>query len=287
MNGRLIERFYLSPTASFIFKPLTNNRQLGKEVWVHEHILSSFPAIFPKIISYSLNDVPELNWMILEDLGPLVHDFHVDSVIGVVKWMAWWHSLPIEKWGNVPSAGLKPPFPDVAADICVRKKEILQLLPMLGLEQDGIDELYALLDQAVLTEKLVLSHGDLHAGNFAVAKDKLMILDWEHAHLNTPYWDLYHLIDMLHPLFPKKITAPFRERILSVYLDQVEYEVDRDVFVKEYYLFAAVFSMWMLLLIQKDLQGNGGKWSVDQLRVQFEETAASLKQCVASLFGKS
>src|SRR4051812_7310168 len=69
MNGRFVERFYLTPTLSYIFKPLTNNRQLGKEVWVHEHILPLFPAIFPKIISYSISENTELNWMILEDLG--------------------------------------------------------------------------------------------------------------------------------------------------------------------------------------------------------------------------
>ncbi|MFK9091666.1 phosphotransferase family protein [Bacillus salipaludis] len=288
MNGRFVERFYLPTKESYIFKPLTNNGQLGKEVWIHEQVLPLFPAIFPKILSYSINDEPVRNWMILEDLGQLSHDFNEDSALGAAKWAAWWHSLPIEKLGDVPRMGLKPQFKEIVADICRRKDEFLRLLPSLGMERNLVDMIYALLDRFVFSEKLVLTHGDLHSGNFAMAKGQLMILDWEHTHLNVPYWDLYHLIDMSHPLFPKKMTVSFRERILSYYLDQIEFEVDRDAFMKEYYLFAAVFSIWMILLIQKDLQGNGGKWSAVKLQAQLQETVASLRQCGAALvYGKS
>jgi hypothetical protein len=39
----------------------------------------------------------------------------------------------------------------------------------------------------------------------------------------------------------------------------------------------------MILLIQKDLVNNGGKWSNEQLHTQLEETVSSLKQCAAAL----
>ncbi|EKN63637.1 protein licA [Neobacillus bataviensis LMG 21833] len=286
MNGRMVERFYLRANESYIFKPLTNDGQLGKEVWIHEHVLTHFPAIFPKIISYLISDEPERNWMILEDLGPLVHDFHEDTVLSVVKWVAWWHSLPIKKLGDVPRAGLKPKFQDLVTEIRMRKDEFLRL--DFGIESDLVGYIYTLLDRVIFSEKLVLSHGDLHAGNFAVVKGKLMVLDWEHTHVNLPYWDLYHLIDMSHPLYSKRMITSLRREILSMYLDQIEFEVDRGAFVKEYYLFAAVFSIWMILLIQKDLQGNGGKWSAVQLHAQLQETISSLRQCAEALMnGKS
>ncbi|CAH2714730.1 hypothetical protein BACCIP111895_01906 [Neobacillus rhizosphaerae] len=284
INGRWVERFYLSPSESYIFKPLTNDGQLGKEVWVHEHILSLFPAIFPKIISYMISEDPELNWMILEDLGQLSHDFNEKSVFGVIKWTAWWHSLPVEKFRDVPLAGLKPRVEEIAADICLKKDEFLRLLPVLQIEERHIQHIYSLLDRFVFSKKLVLSHGDLHLGNYAIVNNKLMILDWEHSHLNTPYWDLYHIIDMSHPLFPKEITSKFRESVLRYYLDHVNLEIDEAVFMKEYHLFSAVFSIWMILLIQKDLQANDGKWPVDQLNAQLKETVASLKQCAAALY---
>jgi hypothetical protein len=283
MNGRFVERFYLTPSTSYIFKPLTNDGQLGKEVWVHEHILPIFPAIFPKIISYSISERTELNWMILEDLGPLSHEFNEESVLGVIKWVAWWHSLPIEELGSVSLTGLKPKIEQIVADVCLKKDEFYRLLPSLKIEEELIDAIFSQINHLKFLEKKVLTHGDLHTGNFAIVGDELKILDWEHTHLNSPYWDLYHLIDMSHPLFPKKITSPLRDRILESYLNLVKFEIDRDCFFKEYYLFASVFSMWMILLIQKDLVENGGKWSVEQLNTQLEETVSSLQQCAAAL----
>ncbi|MEY2195243.1 phosphotransferase [Neobacillus sp. BF23-41] len=283
MNGRFVERFYLTPSTSYIFKPLTNDGQLGKEVWVHEHILPIFPAIYPKIISYSISERTDLNWMILEDLGPLSHEFNEESVMGVIKWVAWWHSLPIEELGNVPVTGLKPKIEEIVSDVCDKKDEFYRLFPSLKIEEELIDAIFSQIDHLKFLEKKVLTHGDLHTGNFAIVGDELKILDWEHTHLNSPYWDLYHLIDMSHPLFLKKITSPLRVRILESYLSLVKFEIDRDYFFKEYYLFATVFSMWMILLIQKDLVENGGKWSVAQLNTQLEETVSSLQQCAAAL----
>ncbi|MEH7374125.1 phosphotransferase [Neobacillus drentensis] len=283
MNGRFVERFYLTPSTSYIFKPLTNDGQLGKEVWVHEHILPIFPAIYPKIISYSISERTDLNWMILEDLGPLSHEFNEESVMGVIKWVAWWHSLPIEELGNVPVTGLKPKIEEIVSDVCDKKDEFYRLLPSLKIEEELIDAIFSQINHLKFLEKKVLTHGDLHTGNFAIVGDELKILDWEHTHLNSPYWDLYHLIDMSHPLFPKKITNPLRDRILESYLSLVKFEIDRDYFFKEYYLFATMFSMWMILLIQKDLVENGGKWSVEQLNTQLEETVSSLQQCAAAL----
>ena len=283
MNGRFVERFYLTPETSYIFKPLTNNGQLGKEVWVYEHILPHFPAIFPKIISYSINECTELNWMILEDLGQLSHEFNEDIVLDVIKWAAWWHSVPVEQLGILPRKGLKPRIEEIVSEVFVKKDEVYRLLSSLNMEREFVDAIFEKLSDWQLSKLQVLTHGDLHTGNYAVAGNKLKILDWEHAHLNSPQWDLYHLIDMSHTLFPKKITSPLRERILETYLNQVTFEHDRAWFFKEYYLVAIVFSIWMLLLIQKDLAGNGGKWSVEQLNTQLEETMSSLQQCATAL----
>ncbi|MBV7505087.1 aminoglycoside phosphotransferase family protein [Bacillus sp. sid0103] len=283
MNGRFVERFYLNPDTSYIFKPLTNNGQLGKEVWVYEHILPHFPVIFPKMISYSIHDCTECNWMIFEDLGPLSHDFNEEIVMRVIKWMAWWHSLPVENLGNVPLTGLKPKIEDVISEVSIKKDGVYRLLSSLNMERKLIDRIFSELSLWQFSERKVLSHGDLHTGNFAMVGNELKILDWEHTHLNSPYWDLYHLIDMSHPLFPKKITSSMRERILETYLNLVTFEEDRSRFFKEYYLVASVFSIWMILLIQKDLVENGGKWSTVQLNTQLAETAASLQQCAAAL----
>lgn len=283
MNGRFVERFFLSEKESFIFKPLTNNDQLGKEAWVHQQVLRLFPAIFPKILSSSESEDPERSWMILEDLGRLSHEFNEETVLEVVKWVAWWHSLPIEQLGKVPLKGLKPQIAEIMSEIRLKKEEFFALLPSLGIEEKLMQQIYSMLDWVEISEKLVLSHGDLHVGNYAIVGDRMVVLDWEHAHLNTPCWDLYHLLDMSHPLFPREVSSELREQVLNVYLERVELELDGEAFIKEYYLFAAAFSIWMILLIQKDLGNNGGKWSAEQLNAQLRETVMSLKQCAEEL----
>jgi hypothetical protein len=285
MNGKYVERFFLSPTKSYVFKPLTNNDQLGKEVWVNEHILSSFPDIYPKIVSYSANHQDlEQNWVIFEDLGQLTHVFNEETVFGVTKLIAWWHSLPTEKLEIVPLKGPKPHFQDIVSEVILKKDNFIKLLPLLGIEEKIIFYLFTRLEQSEFSKKMVLSHGDLHLGNYAVANNRMVVLDWEHTHLNMPYWDLYHVIDMSHPIFPKQITSEFREQILKIYLDQVNNTVNGEEFIQEYHLFSAVFSIWMIMLILKDLKSNDGKWSKEQLENQLKETVSSLKQCVNSLY---
>ena len=287
VNGKSVERFYVSPTESYVFKPLTNHDQLGKELWVNEHLLPFFPRIYPKMIAYSASQNPDLYWMIFEDLGPLTHVFNEEVVLGVTKLMAWWHSLPIEGLINVPLTGPKPRIEEMALVVSLKKHEFLDLLPLLQMEEKKIYPIYTLLDQMEFSKKVVLSHGDLHLGNFAMVKNKTFILDWEHAHLNTPFWDLFHLIDMSHPLFPKKVNRSFRDRILNEYLDQLEsngMEVNGQAFLKEYYLFSSVFSIWMIFLITKDLRENNQTWSKNQLENQLRETLSSLTQCADSLY---
>ena len=69
--------------------------------------------------------------------------------------------------------------------------------------------------ESFAADELVLSHGDLHLGNYAAVNGQVKVLDWEHAHLNSRYWDLYHVIDLSHPIFPKEMTTNIRERLLE------------------------------------------------------------------------
>ena len=58
LNGKYVERFYMNAEESYIFKPLTNKEQLGKEIWAYEQVLSFFPDIYPKIIASSSTSDP-------------------------------------------------------------------------------------------------------------------------------------------------------------------------------------------------------------------------------------
>ncbi|MFM9276867.1 phosphotransferase family protein [Paenibacillus jiagnxiensis] len=287
MNGRHVERFYVSPAESYIFKPLTNDGQEGKERWVYEHLLPSFPPIYPKLLEKSSTLDPDTSWMIFEDLGAMSHVYDDELALSVIPHMVWWHGQPTEALRQVSLQGPKPPIQDIAADIRARQAEAEAVLLSLGVPQLTVRSLFDLLEHQRFTEADVLCHGDLHLGNYTRVNGRLIVLDWEHVHLNSRLWDLYHLIDMSHPLFPKRMSSQSRNRLLEAYIDQALQSgavLHPHDFKREYYLFAAVFSIWMLLLIWSDLEQGDATWPEEALRDQLRETLDSLTQCVDELF---
>jgi hypothetical protein len=287
MNGRHVERFYLSPDESYIFKPLTNDGQEGKERWVYEQLLPSFPPIYPKLLEKSDSLDPDTSWMIFEDLGVMPHVYDEELALSVIPHMVWWHGQPTEALRQVPLQGPKPPIQDIAADIRARQAEAESALLSLGMPLLTVRTLFALLEHQPFTEADVLCHGDIHLGNYSRVKGRLIVLDWEHVHLNSRLWDLYHLIDMSHPLFPKRMTSQSRNRLLEAYLDHALHSgavLNPQDFKREYYLFAAVFSVWMVLLIRSDLERGDGTWPEEALRTQLSETLDNLTQCADELF---
>ncbi|MWC29443.1 hypothetical protein [Paenibacillus sp. MMS18-CY102] len=117
----------------------------------------------------------------------------------------------------------------------------------------------------------------------AGASGKLRVLGWGHVHRNSPYWDLHHAIDMAHPLFPRQVDDAAWERLLTAYWEQAaEGLVPKklEAFLREYSLFSAVFSLWMLRLIEQDLAASeGGPWTKEQLLRQREETREAFRRC--------
>lgn len=293
MNGRFVERFYLSPDHSFIFKPVTHAGQAGREGWVYEHILPLIPGIYPRMLARSCSS-DETSWAIFEDLGKLQHAFEGDTILEVTRAMARWHALPVDQLpAETPTAGHKPRIELAAAEIVLREEEAASLFAELHIPaQSGSRLLAAIRDLAAMgnhspyAASQVLSHGDLHLGNYAMAGAKLYVLDWEHAHLGTIHWDLYHVLDMSHPLFPKQVTSSLRDQVLSVYAAESANHgrvLDRVLLGEQYALFAAVYSVWMLLLIRRDLDQKEPIWPREQLQTQWRETADSLMQCMGML----
>ncbi|MBO7745667.1 phosphotransferase [Paenibacillus sp. MWE-103] len=321
MNGQRVERLFLSTGARVIYKPLTNDSQLGLEAWVYARVLPLLPQIYPKLLAFSGNALPDAEhagpdvaagaadpaghgeaggWCLFEDLGPLSHAFDAATAEALVPYIAQWHALPVDGLLDAPLLGPKPMIEALLADVLDREDALHAALSA------ALPEGAALLERVAAPlrsggalhvtapgwSRRVLSHGDLHLGNYALASGGVKVLDWEHAHLNSPYWDLYHLIDLSHPVFPKTMDADVRSRLLDVYVSEAARRgmpADGAEFKREYALFAAVFSLWMLLLIEKDLAALRrdaalpAKWSPEQLRRQRTETLASFAQCAALL----
>lgn len=287
MNGNTVERIFINETESLIFKPLTSHAQAQAEAWVNVHILSAFPPVYPRLIACSAANAASEHWMLFEDLGPLSHHFEESTAMEVLTYMAQWQNRDISHLIGLSEQGPKP----AAAAM---QREILHFIENAEAEQPWPSipatlayRILSLLEgESFESEELVLSHGDLHLGNYACVSGQVKVLDWEHAHLNHRYWDLYHVIDLSHPVFPKKMTADMRERLLDHYLaaqQHIGVSVNATRFKHRYYLYASLLSLWMLQLIAKDLRADKGIWPLDQLRLQLHETTDNLMQCAEYL----
>ncbi|MGE6577856.1 phosphotransferase family protein [Paenibacillus xylanexedens] len=289
MNGRYVERFTVPSGESYIFKPLTNPVQHGRERWMYERVMSGLPPIYPQLIAASdLTIAPAQSWMIYEDLGQLVHDSQEATMLGAAAHMAAWHALPVTDWSELPGVGQKPSIRTMLDELQMHRQSTDELLSRLDMQLSASD--WDKITRLILTaeEELptVLCHGDLHPGNMAEVDGRLVILDWEHAHLNTPLWDIYHLVDLSHPLFPRTVTPALRERVMDVYLDKLGslgMQIERVSFAEWYDAYAIVFSLWMLRLIDGDLRSEECVWPKEQLRNQWYETSATLEQCMKHL----
>ncbi|WP_340031427.1 aminoglycoside phosphotransferase family protein [Paenibacillus sp. FSL K6-1122] len=289
INGRYVERFTVPTGESYIFKPLTNPVQHGRERWMYERVMSGLPPIYPQLIAASdLTIAPAQSWMIYEDLGQLVHDSQEATMLGAAAHMAAWHALPVTDWSELPRVGQKPSIRTMLDELQMQKQSTDKLLSRLDMQlpESDWDKITRLILTAEEELPTVLCHGDLHPGNMAEVDGRLVILDWEHAHLNTPLWDIYHLVDLSHPLFPRTVTPALRERVMDVYLDKLGslgMQIERVSFAEWYDAYAIVFSLWMLCLIDGDLRSEECVWPKEQLRNQWHETAATLEQCMKHL----
>lgn len=285
-KGRTIERVYITNTESFIFKRFINDEQGGKEIWIEKNILTSFPDFYPKIIASSFSKNQNNGWIAYTDLGPITHEYTKDILQDVTNQLVWWHSLPVSVWMNAPLSGLKPKMEEIKKELLKSKDKIGQSLLICNIPKRNISVLFSLLEKWEFSKELVLSHGDLHPGNFGTSQNKLVILDWEYAHLNSRHWDIYHLIDLSHPLYPKTVTSKLRNQILDEYYDRacsLGLKIQKERFKTEYFLFSATFSSWMMLLIQKDLKRNDNRWTKDALMNQLRETSICIVQCTEEL----
>ncbi|MEO2256302.1 aminoglycoside phosphotransferase family protein [Paenibacillus amylolyticus] len=286
MNGRYVERFTVPTGKSYIFKPLTNPAQHGRERWMYERVMSGLPPIYPQLVATSDPTIaPAQSWMIYEDLGQLVHDSQEVTMLNTAVHMAMWHALPVREWNELPRMGQKPSIGAMLDELQMHRQSTDGLLSRLDmrLSSSDWDKITMLILTAEEELPAVLCHGDLHPGNLAEVDGRLVVLDWEHAHLNTPLWDMYHLVDLSHPLFPRTVTPALRERVIDIYLDKLEslgVQIERDSFAGWYDAYAIVFSLWMLRLIDGDLRSEECVWPKEQLRSQWHETAATLEQCM-------
>lgn len=292
-----IERFRLKANhQTYIFKPLSLQQQRYQELWTYTHVMPLLPDLYPQLLAYSAIDQlsfcsedDRTAWIILEDVGTLNHIHTEQTLFHMIDQMVQWHRIPILLIPELPDDGQKP-------SILVMTEQLLSQWDTLGIlvqqhSNPNNNQAWWLHKMPLLKQTIqqhswamseVLCHGDLHAGNYGYnSTGRCIVLDWEHCHRNTPLWDLYHLIDLSHPLFPRAMNIDLRLQLLSYYWEkQVNPTISKSQMIREYVIFAIIFSSWMLLLIQQDLQLDQPIWSHEQLYLQQTEVWDHLEQCL-------
>ncbi|WIM40063.1 phosphotransferase [Paenibacillus sp. PK4536] len=292
-----IERFRLNANhQTYIFKPLSLQQQCYQELWTYTHVMPLLPDLYPQLLAYSATDKLSFYskddrpaWIILEDAGTLNHVHSEQTLFYMIDQMVKWHRIPILSIPELPGNGQKPSIL-VMTEQLLSQWDTFEIFVHQHIKPNNsqtrwlhrMPVLKQTIQQHSWTMSEVLCHGDLHAGNYGYnLAGRCIILDWEHCHRNTPLWDLYHLIDLSHPLFPRAMNIDLRLQLLSYYWEQqVNPTISKSQMIQEYVIFAIVFSSWMLLLIQQDLQQDQPIWSHEQLRLQQTEVGDHLEQCI-------
>ncbi len=265
-------------------------------------------------------------WMIVEDIGVVEHQHSPAVLEQMVDQMAGWHRVEPQYLASLPQTGQKPPLSQAASSLLERWQQVETIMQTLLTSMDDAEaslassqhsdstalpwsELAKSLLSAlqsdiqhvmkrIAAQPAVLLHGDLHAGNYGWnPQGKLIILDWEHSHAGSLFWDLYHLIDLSHPLFPREMTDKLRHQLVERYWNAgsevttapahsphqraalADYR-NLAAFEYDYLLYAMIYSIWMLLLIQSDLQQQPPIWPHALLLAQQYETKQHLQQCL-------
>jgi hypothetical protein len=283
-DGKVVERVVAAnaaETKSYIYKPIMDSERTGKERWAERCIFPCLPMVrFPKLVSETNH------YLLYEDLGTLEHRFDLEVLTAAAAAIAHLHVLPVE---TVPAefAGHTPAVEEIVNILRNNDEEWEQALRKLDADHrltiQSVRE--HLLDKPAFNEhEIVVSHGDFHPLNIALPREELVILDWEFIHRNSVYWDLYNLLDITSPAYRKPpMDAQTRLSVLNAYAKQRKIlgKPAGPRFLKGYHRFGFAYSVWLLLLIERDLLHD--RFDRDCLLLQREETLHSLRQFVSYL----
>ncbi|CAG7629247.1 hypothetical protein PAESOLCIP111_03084 [Paenibacillus solanacearum] len=287
MNGKVIERFFIPAeqrTQSYIFKPLTNVETIGRERWAHTEIIPLVPQIrTPKILAQADHSDPDRYWAIMEDYGRLSHELSEEDLVLAAGVIPFWHQLSQQL---VPEhlTGNKPKLEQALETVQGKWENVKCILQASGMDAKLITKFYTAINNAPFgsSQETVVSQGDFHRGNIAIQNQGVVVLDWEHVHRNSPYWDLYNLIDMTHPVIRRRTTQAGRGAALRTYASrrtELGWMGSQSELEAGYYLYSAIYSAWMLLLIEADR--SKGVFRVDDLQEAEKETLTSFAECMS------
>lgn len=253
----------LSDRDSVVVK-IVHNSKLGKRIHdIQMNVVVRLPVLSPPIIATGQMDAGY--WLAFTDVAQISerwseHRFH-EALRALVR---------VHEVGTRSAAGLgesvshTPTAKEVFLELQgYSASDYIQLLNELSIPPKIYRKLVDLFLKSAdwftsITQlPLVLSHGDYHQRNvlFARGTSQPFVIDWEYAHLDIPYFDLFQYLDATSPTEAKSRVGS-RLGGLHTYWDTmwggVKGPGERRKWVRGYLRYAAIHLLWILIRIHSD-----------------------------------
>lgn len=289
-SGVLVERLIMGQPEMCVIRKTTADMALAaREVGLYAEVLPQLPPIYPRLLSYTASEENGTATLVYEDVGAIDYSLDEQLALELIGHMARWHALPTAGLPLGSERGPRPDYEELAAELIMAlgwswrpESSNGEEQKVFGVNADLVKRVYDIAKQQPPVIKYVLSHGDLHAGSYGrSATGGLVVLNWAHLHRNSPYWDLYHMLDMPSPTVARAIDDAAWERLLTAYWQQAGDVVpaEQEKFLREYSLFSAVFSLWILQEIEHKLASDGEPQVREQLLQERDIAVAAFRRC--------
>lgn len=292
-DGIVIERLMLQePETAVIRKTTTNTTQAAREAALYADALPKLPAIYPRLLAHASSEEQGTASLVYEDASAIDHRFDEPLAVELIGHMARWHAMPTAGLPLGSERGPRPDYEELAAELIMTlgwSWRPAENENVLGMDAALVKRVYDLAKQQPPVIKYVLSHGDLHAGSYGRSEaGTLVVANWAHMHRNSPYWDLYHMLDYPSQAqaVPRWIDDATWERLLAAYWNQAGEGIvptEKAAFLREYCLFAAVFSFWVLQELERQLAAGEEEERDERLLQERGLAAAAFQRCAERL----
>ncbi|MCL6633028.1 MAG: aminoglycoside phosphotransferase family protein [Alicyclobacillus herbarius] len=281
---RLVPESGLSqdPRQAVIVKASRNHAAVAREAMLYERLVQHLPVSAPKVLS--AGNVSAYAWIAYHDDGLLPITRRRHGILRAVQAAARLHQTPLPAQAEgVELVSHTPRWDEVLQETCRIDPDVFTAAMARsgwsGTARRAVRCMHrelAVWGESWAAHPRVLCHGDLHLGNLMWSRQtrQPILIDWEYAHLDCDYFDLFQLLDATSPTTPLRRPVS-RWRVLQAYVEaRPDLPPRAAAWVRGYLQFAALHLLWIARLIQQDWAD--GRFPEHELRRQERETYAGL-----------
>lgn len=277
---------------TWIIKLVKQPSSANREVETYRHIVVKLPIQSPRVIGHGVNEGAA--WMTYTDDGLIpvfrtTHRYHQ-----ALATMAALHRTPVARNWPRSAASHTPPFEVVRKQVSsMARHQYDESLRGHDFSATVVRAVREMLDACqtaqmhpLFTEPAIC-HGDAHLGNWmwSTFRRTIYLIDWEYVHIDSPYFDLFQLLDVTSPTTTITRAVSRWSALKTYYLAWTQSDnhdggtpgaMTWRLFAAGYVTYAATYLLWIIGLIEQDVAHR--RFHDVQMRRQLAETVFGLVQ---------